>query len=128
MKRLALIVALISAAAYAGELWVGTLTPRGLSTNNKGAGSDAGFRLGTSQKISVQCTNPDAGAAATTVCINVATCTSQLGILITGNQVLPTSTANNQVALGDGGYTALVSAYSVDNNNCIVCLRNGNEF
>ncbi len=127
MKRLALIL-LISTAAYAGELFVGTLTPRGATTNNKGGTGDAGFRLGTSQKITVQCTNPDAGAAASTICINQVTCTAQLGVLITGNQALPTSTAPNQVTLTDGGATALISAYSVDNNNCNVFTRAGNEF
>ncbi len=134
MKRLIAFAVLVSTVAIAGEQcfdrygrWM-VLTPRGLTTNNKGSGADSGFTLPASAKITVQCSNPDGGAAASNICINLATCTAVGGILITGNQALPTSTAPNQVVLTDGGYTALISAYSVDNNNCIVCTRAGNEF
>ncbi len=136
MKRLIAIAVLIASVALAGELCSDiygrpmVLTPRGASANNKGAtnGTDSGFSLPASQKITVQCSNPDGGAAASNICINTVTCTAIAGILITGNQALPTSTAVNQVALADGGHTALISAYSVDNNNCIVCTRQGTEF
>jgi len=129
MKRLiGLGVALVALTVAAGEIAAGTLTVRGASTNNKGGTGDAGFLLGTSQKITVQCSNPDAGSAGSYICINAATCTARLGVLITGNQALPTSTAANRVVLIDGGYTALISAYSAENNDCNVFTRQGNEF
>ncbi len=134
MRVLLAFALLIASIAIAGEVCTTpagrpmVLTPRGASTNNKGGTGDGGFNLPMNQKITVQCVNPDGGPAASNICINTVTCTAIGGILITGNQALPTSTAGNMVALTDGGYTALISAYSVDNNNCIVCLRNGNEF
>ncbi len=131
MRRLGLMLALISTVAIAGEAWLGTLTPRGgLSTNSKGGTADAGFRIGPSQKITVQCINADGGSASTYVCVNnVSTCTAALGLLLTGNQALPTSTPPNQVALTDGGTSCVVSAIS--NNaldSCNVFTRSGNEF
>ena len=129
MKNLLGIVLFLAAlAALAGELPVGILTPRGASTNNKGGSGDAGFRLPAGAKLTVQCANSDGGSASTTVCINAVTCTAVGGILLTGNQALPTSSASNQVALTDGGYTALISAYSIQSDNCVIFTRQGNEF
>ena len=128
MKRLGLIALIAAGAALAGEGWVGTLRPVGASTHNKGVTGDAGFWLPASQKITVQCANIDGGSASVNVCIDVATCTARLGVLITGNQALPTSTAISKRALADGGYSALVSAISTDNAICDVFTRAGNEF
>ena len=138
MKRLIAIAVLISVAAVAGELCTDkngrlmVLTARSVSVSNKGGTGDAGWLLPASQKITVQCSNPDGGTNnGATICINVATCTNRLGITITGNQALPTSTAPNQVVLLDGGYSALISAIgnpATDWADCVVCTRAGNEF
>lgn len=128
MKRLVLCAALVATAAVAGDLCKGfdgrpmQLTPRGISTNNLGiAGFDAGFVLPTSAAIDVQCVNPDGGSASTTVCINEVTCTTRLGLTLTGNQALPTSTASNRVTLADGGSSALISVFCPEINVCNVC-------
>ncbi len=137
MKRLGLVVLVAGLTAAAGELCTDkngrlmVLTARSLSVNNKGGTGDAGFLLGQSQKITVQCSNPDGGTNnGAVVCINVATCTNKLGLTLTGNQALPTSTAQNQVVLLDGGYSALVSVIAnpaTDWADCLVCTRAGNE-
>jgi hypothetical protein len=139
MKRLiGLGVALVALTVAAGELCtdkngrIMALTARGASTNNKGGTGDAGFLLGASQKITCQCSNPDAGTNnGAVICIDVATCTNRAGLTITSNQALPTSTANHMVVLADGGYSALISAIanpSTDWADCICCTRQGNEF
>ncbi len=138
MKRLALIcVVALALGAAAGELCTDrngrlmVLTARSISTSNKGGTGDAGWLVGASQKVTVQCSNPDGGTNnGAVVCINVATCTNKLGLTLTGNQALPTSTATNQVVLIDGGNSALISVIgnpASDWADCLVCTRNGNE-
>lgn len=129
MKALALLVVVVAATgALAGEAFLGTLMPRGASTNNKGTTGDAGFLAPKGTKLTAQCRNSDGGSADSFICINVATCTAQIGVEITGNQALPTSSAPNVVVLSDGGTTALVSAFSNQSDNCEFWQRAGNEF
>ena len=134
MKRLALMAVVVAGAAMAGELCKTPdgrpmlLTPRAGSTSNAGGTGDAGFVLGPSVKITVQCRENAGGTASSTICIDETTCTANLGINVTGNQALPTSTSATRRRLADAGYSAIVSAYSAGNDNCLICIRAGNEF
>lgn len=129
MRRLALVgLVTVALSAWAGEQWLGTLTPRISSTNNRGAANDSGFPIPLTSKITVQCANPDAGSASSYVCVGIRTCSSTLGVWVTGNQALPTSTGSNGDISLDGGYkTAVVSVYSAEANNCQVWSRSGTE-
>lgn len=118
---------LLLPAALAGEKYLGTLTPSGVSTNNKGAGADGGFKVPTNSKITGQCVNPDGGSASTSFCVNIATCSTLIGYYLTQTQGLPTSTNGITSTLLDGGTTGLVSAYCPEINVCTVWLRDGTE-
>ncbi len=128
MRRLGLLAAMVAGAVFAGEGYLGTLTPVAVSNNNLGAGSDGGFAVPCNSKLTVQCNNADAGGAHSYDCMNLATCTALKGIYLTGNQALPTSTSNSPLGILDGGAkSCLVSAFSAENNNCTVFVRQGTE-
>jgi hypothetical protein len=127
MKRIIFVVLVVAGAALAGESWVGTVSPRAGNANNRAGGTDAGFVLPANAKITVQCGLTGGGSANSYVCIDKTTCSASLGVNLTGNQALPTSTATSRV-LTDGGMSALISVYSAQNDDCLVFVRQGNEF
>ncbi len=161
MKKLLSVVCLLSVAAFAGEKYLGTLIPTGGvscntdtlwtfgSTDGGSAVSsptkrnngliqadagfvDGGFDVPIMAKITVQCQNLDGGSASSYVCVNVATCSAQKGVLLTSpSDALPTSvnttTAARETLTGDAR-SALVCIYSAEQNSCFVGQRTGTEF
>lgn len=141
MKRFLSVLMLCAGVAWAGETYIGTLTPTpGVSHSNLGAGGDAGFLVKQNALLTTQCLNPDGGSAATYVCTDVSTCTAGIGILLTGTQIMTTSVATSlgtrACANPDAGtmdcptsprQSAKVSVFTAQSDVCTWWTRTGAE-
>lgn len=121
MFKKILLFALIASPAFAGEKFLGTIvSAAGADTTN--ATTAVPFVIPTGATISIQCT-----ATAYVITDDTTAVTSARGINLTTGQLLPTSTASQEVVLISSVPSAIVRVAGPAAVNCTVWTRRGNE-